>query len=152
SGGYHPGRRAARLPRMTQTFQNIVNGKPVDSSSGQTYDVVNPATGESYATAPASSAEDVDRAYQAAATAFETWRDTTPAERQRAMLKIADALEERTDAVVTHHDAHRVEAGPGEFVKTGSETPGKPLGFTESEELPPAIDQIRFFAGAARVL
>jgi betaine-aldehyde dehydrogenase len=121
---------------MTQTFRNLVNGELVDSASGATYDVVNPATGEAYATAPASTAEDVDRAYQAAATAFETWGETTPSERQRAMLKIADALEERT----------------AEFVKIESENTGKPLGFTETEELPPAIDQIRFFAGAARVL
>jgi betaine-aldehyde dehydrogenase len=121
---------------MTQTFRNLVDGKPVDSASGETYDVVNPATGQSYATAPASSAEDVDRAYRAAAAAFETWGETTPAERQRALLKIADALEERT----------------AEFVRIESENTGKPLGFTESEELPPAIDQVRFFAGAARVL
>ena len=121
---------------MTQTIRNLVNGELVDSASGQTYDVVNPSIGDAYATAPASTSEDVDRAYRAAATAFETWRDTTPAERQRAMLKIADALEERT----------------AEFVKIESENTGKPLGFTETEELPPAIDQIRFFAGAARVL
>ncbi len=121
---------------MTQKFSNIVNGERVDAASGQRYDVVNPSTGEVYATAPSSSAEDVDRAYQAAEKAFETWGDATPADRQRAMLKIADALEERT----------------AEFVKIESENTGKPLGFTESEELPPAIDQLRFFAGAARVL
>ena len=121
---------------MSQKFSNIVNGERVDAESGQRYDVVNPATGEVYASAPASGAEDVDRAYRAAEQAFETWRDSTPADRQRAMLKIADALEERT----------------AEFVKVESENTGKPLGFTETEELPPAIDQLRFFAGAARVL
>jgi betaine-aldehyde dehydrogenase len=121
---------------MTQKFSNIVNGERVDAASGQRYDVVNPSTGEVYATAPSSGTEDVDRAYRAAEKAFESWGDATPADRQRAMLKIADALEERT----------------AEFVKIESENTGKPLGFTESEELPPAIDQLRFFAGAARVL
>ena len=124
------------LASMTQNFRNVINGELVDAASGATYDVVNPATGEVYAAAPASGAEDVDRAYRAAETAFEAWGDATPAERQRAMLRIADALEERT----------------AEFVKVESENTGKPLGFTESEELPPAIDQLRFFAGAARVL
>ncbi|HET6561674.1 MAG TPA: gamma-aminobutyraldehyde dehydrogenase [Marmoricola sp.] len=121
---------------MTQTFRNVVNGKLVDSMSGETYDVVNPATGQVYATAPASGAEDVDRAYQAAQKAFETWGETTPAERQRAMLKIADTLEERS----------------AEFVKVECENTGKPIALTETEELPPCVDQLRFFAGAARVL
>ena len=121
---------------MTQKLRNLVAGELVDAASGETYDVVDPSTGEVYATAPASGSQDVDRAYQAAEKAFETWRDATPSDRQRALLRIADALEERT----------------AEFVKIESQNTGKPLGFTETEELPPAIDQIRFFAGAARVL
>ncbi len=84
-----------------------------------------------------SGAEDVDRAYRAAEKAFEGgWGDATPSERQRALLKIADALERRSP----------------EFVAVESRDTGKPLGFTIDEELPPAIDQLRFFAGAARVL
>ena len=117
-------------------FHNIVNGESVDAADGSTYDLVNPATGEVYAAAPASKAEDVDRAMKAAEAAFETWGDTTPSERQKALLKIADALEARAD----------------EFVRVESENTGKPLQLTADEELPPAIDQIRFFAGAARVL
>jgi betaine-aldehyde dehydrogenase len=117
-------------------FRNVVNGELVDAVSGETYDVVDPTTGDVYATAPMSGPEDVDRAYQAAAKAFETWGDTTPSERQRALLKIADALEERSR----------------EFVDVESRDTGKPIGFTIDEELPPAIDQLRFFAGAARVL
>jgi betaine-aldehyde dehydrogenase len=119
-----------------QTFQNVVNGKLVDAASGETYDIVDPATGEVYGHAPMSGAEDVDRAYAAAEQAFEEWGDTTPTERQQALLKIADALEKRAD----------------EFVKVESRDTGKPLGLTASEELPPSVDQIRFFAGAARVL
>jgi betaine-aldehyde dehydrogenase len=119
-----------------QTFQNVINGKLVDAASGETYDVLDPTTGEVYGRAPMSGAEDVDRAYAAAEQAFEEWGDTTPSERQQALLKIADGLEKRAD----------------EFVKTESRDTGKPLGLTTSEELPPSIDQIRFFAGAARVL
>ena len=117
-------------------FRNIVNGESVDAADGATYDLVNPATGEVYAAAPASKAEDVDRAMQAADKAFEAWGDTTPAERQKALLKIADALEARAD----------------EFVQVESDNTGKPLALTMSEEMPMALDQIRFFAGAARVL
>jgi betaine-aldehyde dehydrogenase len=120
----------------TRTLQNLINGELVDSADGRTSTLVNPATEEEFATAAVSGHEDVDRAFRAAATAYETWRDSTPAERQRALLKLADAMEERTS----------------EFVKIESENTGKPLGFTETEELPPAIDQVRFFAGAARVL
>ena len=119
-----------------QTIHNIVNGESVSAADGATYDLVNPATGEVYAAAPASGAEDVDRAFRAAETAFEAWGDTTPAERQKALLKIADALEARAD----------------EFVRVESENTGKPLQMTIDEEIPPAVDQIRFFAGAARVL
>jgi len=117
-------------------FRNVINGELVEAASGETYDVLDPTTGEVYATAPMSGAEDVDRAYRAAEAAFEAWGETTPAERQRALLKIADALEARSR----------------EFVDVESRDTGKPIGFTIAEELPPAIDQIRFFAGAARVL
>jgi len=120
----------------TRTFQNLINGELVDSVDGHTSAVVNPATEQEYARAAVSGSEDVDRAMNAAATAFDSWRDSTPAERQLAMLKLADAMERRAD----------------ELVAVESENTGKPLGFTKSEELPPAIDQVRFFAGAARVL
>src|SRR5690349_21123606 len=119
-----------------QTFHNVINGELVESASGESYDIIDPTTGEVYAQAPKSGAEDIDRAYRAAADAFETWGDTTPAERQLALLKIADALESRAD----------------EFVQTESKDTGKPLGFTATEELPPSSDHFRFFAGAARVL
>ncbi|HEU4514234.1 MAG TPA: gamma-aminobutyraldehyde dehydrogenase [Nocardioidaceae bacterium] len=121
---------------MAQQFRNIIGGKAVDSASGETYDIVNPATGEVYATAPASSAEDVDRAMKAAAEAFETWGETTPGERQLALLRMADALEARAD----------------EFVQVECENTGKPIQLTAEEELPPSVDELRFFAGAARVL
>ncbi|HET7689927.1 MAG TPA: aminobutyraldehyde dehydrogenase [Nocardioidaceae bacterium] len=121
---------------MTVTFQNVINGEAVDAASGATYDVVNPATGEVYATAPASGAEDVDRAYAAAAAAFDSWGSTTPKERATALLAIADAI-----------DARAAEITATEVTDTG-----KPTGLTAEEELPPSADHFRFFAGAARVL
>ena len=117
-------------------LQNFVNGKLVDSSSGETTTLINPATGQAFATAPNSNAADVDKAMSAAANAFTEWRDSTPSERQRALLKIADAIESRAD----------------EIIAIESENCGKPIGLTTSEEVPPMIDQIRFFAGAARNL
>ncbi len=120
----------------TRTLKNFVGGEQVEPADGRTYDLVDPSTGEVSGQAPLSSKEDVDRAYAAAERAFETWRDTTPSERQLAMLKLADAIEENAE----------------EIVKAESENTGKPLGLTMSEEIPAMVDQIRFFAGAARVL
>ncbi len=121
---------------MAQGLHNFVDGARLEAASGRASDVINPATAEVFTTAPVSGAEDVDIACAAAARAFETWRDTTPADRQRALLRIADAIEARAE----------------EFVRAESENTGKPLALTASEELPPMVDQIRFFAGAARVL
>ena len=117
-------------------LQNFINGKSVDGASGETTTLINPATGEAFATAPKSNAADVDKAMKAASDAFVEWRDSTPSERQRALLRIADAIEARAD----------------EFVAIESENCGKPMGLTASEEVPPMVDQIRFFAGAARNL
>src|SRR6195952_1878632 len=120
----------------TRTLRNFVNGEYVEPDSGRYSDVVNPATGETYARAPISSDQDVDRAYGAASKAFEDWRDATPAERQLALLRFADAI----------------ESGAEEFVAAEVENTGKPRALTASEEIPPMVDQLRFFAGAARVL
>ncbi len=119
-----------------KNLSNFIDGKFVASQSGATSEVINPATGTAYATAPISGLADVDVAMKAAANAFTDWRDSTPSERQRALLKIADAIEARAD----------------EMVAIESENTGKPIALTASEELPPMVDQIRFFAGAARNL
>jgi betaine-aldehyde dehydrogenase len=118
------------------SFQNIVNGEKVPSASGETYDVVDPTTGETYATAPLSGPEDLDRAYGAAATAFESWGETTPQDRSNALLKLAEAIDARIDEI------NEVEC----------RDTGKPRGLTMEEEMPYASDHFRFFGGAARVL
>jgi len=119
-----------------QVLRNFVDGAYVDTEAGVTSGIVDPSTGEVFATAPVSEAADVDLAMRAAERGFETWRDATPSVRQRALLRIADAIEARAD----------------EIVAAESQNTGKPLALTLSEELPPMVDQIRFFAGAARVL
>jgi betaine-aldehyde dehydrogenase len=81
-------------------LQNFINGKSVDSKSGETTTLINPATGQPFATAPISNAADVDAAMKSASDAFVDWRDSTPSERQRALLKIADAIEARADEFV----------------------------------------------------
>ncbi len=117
-------------------LRNFIGGQYVDSDGETTSDIVNPATAAVVAKAPVSTQPDVDRAYAAAATAFETWGDTTPAERQQALLKFADAIEARAD----------------DLIRLEGENTGKPHALTASEEIPPMVDQLRFFAGAARVL
>ncbi|MFI0940059.1 gamma-aminobutyraldehyde dehydrogenase [Streptomyces sp. NPDC021020] len=119
-----------------RTLRNHIDGEFRAAADGRTTQVVNPATGDVYATAPLSRAADVDAAMAAAAAAFPGWRDTTPSDRQKALLRIADA----------------VEARAAELVGAESENTGKPIGLTMSEEIPPMVDQIRFFAGAARML
>ncbi|SRR5579875_2309253 len=119
-----------------QQLSNFVGGEYVPARDGRTSEVVDPSTGEAYALAPVSSAADVDAALRAAATAFEAWRDTTPAERSLALLRLAGAIEDRAE----------------DLVAAESRNTGKPVGMTRTDEVPPLADELRFFAGAARVL
>ena len=115
---------------------NFVAGRRTGAADGRTSDVIDPTTGEAYVRAPVSGPGDVDAAVSAASDAFESWGRTTPAERQRALLRIADAIDARAE----------------EFVAVESKDTGKPLGLTATEEVPLCGDHFRFFAGAARVL
>ncbi len=119
-----------------RSLRNFIGGEFVEARSDTTSDIVNPATGQVVATAPVSAQGDVDAAYAAAGAAFEVWGQRTPKDRQKAMLDFADAVEARAD----------------ELVHLESENTGKPHALTASEEVPPMVDEIRFFAGAARVL
>ena len=115
--------------------QNLVGGEWVDAAGGETMEVLNPATGETIAEVPRASAEDVDRAVQAAKKALPDWLETTPGERAEMLLKLADAID-------THAD---------ELAELESRNVGKPLSYAK-DEMPVCSDNIRFFAGAARVL
>jgi betaine-aldehyde dehydrogenase len=117
-------------------LENFIGGESVAPQSGQYVELINPATGLPFAEMPVSNAADVDAAVAAAAKAFTTWKRTTPSQRSLMLLKIADILEANIDAIV---DAE-------------TENCGKIIAVTLAEEIPPMLDQIRFFAGAARVL
>jgi betaine-aldehyde dehydrogenase len=120
----------------TRTLKNFVNGSYVDSKGKDALELVDPATEQVYAHSPISNQADVDGAYQAAATAFESWKETTPSERQLALFRIADEMEKRAE----------------EFADLESQDTGKPRGSLVENEILVSVDQIRFFAGAARNL
>jgi 1-pyrroline dehydrogenase len=115
--------------------QNLIGGEWVDSAGGETMEVLNPATGEVIAEVPAATAEDVDRAVQAAKRALPEWLETTPGERAEALLKLAAAIDENAE----------------ELAELESRNVGKPLSYAR-DEMPVCADNLRFFAGAARVL
>jgi 1-pyrroline dehydrogenase len=115
--------------------KNYIGGKWVDAAGGETMEVLNPATGETIAEVPASTAEDADRAVQAAKEALPEWLETTPGERAEMLLKLADVIEENQD----------------ELAELESRNVGKPLPVSRDEP-PVCADNVRFFAGAARVL
>ena len=123
------------MSATTTTYKNFVGGKWVDAGSGETMEVINPATGETIAEVPRCSAEDVDRAVEAANAALPEWLDATPKERSELLLKLADVLEENGE----------------ELAQLESLNVGKPL-MASRDEMPFSADNLRFFAGAARQL
>jgi betaine-aldehyde dehydrogenase len=120
----------------TQTVRNFIDGEFVDPAEGQTEPVLNPATGEVIAEAPLSTEQDVDRAVSAARRAFDEWSVTTPGERALALLKLADAIEAHAD----------------ELSELEADNAGKPISAFRDDEIPFMVDNLRFFAGAARTL
>src|ERR1700689_60003 len=120
---------------IAETLTNFIDGERAPSDGG-TEAVLNPATGEELARAPVSTVEDVDRAVQAARRAFVGWSATTPAQRAGALLAIADLIEDHAEEIA------RLEALNA----------GKPIEAVTNDEIPVMADNLRFFAGAARVL
>ena len=119
-----------------KAFKNFIGGAWSDASDGRTTPVIDPTTGEQYAEAALSGPADVDAAMRTASTAFEGWKDSTPSERSLALFRITDAVEARAE----------------ELIALEVQNTGKPISLTRSEEIPPMVDQIRFFATAARHL
>ena len=115
---------------------NFVDGAFVPAAGGATTAVLDPSTGQELARAPASGPADVDRAVAAATRAFTTWQNTTPGERARMLLRLADAVEEHGDELAALESANA----------------GKPIEAVKSDEIPVVADNLRFFAGAARCL
>jgi 1-pyrroline dehydrogenase len=118
-----------------KTYQQLIGGSFVDSASGETMEVINPANDQAIANVPRSAEEDVNRAVDAAEAAFATWKTTTPQDRSLLLLKIADKLDERAD----------------ELGRLESQNAGKPVG-AAIDEMAVCADLFRFFAGAARVM
>jgi len=118
-----------------RVLRNFIDGRFTEPE-GAAAEVIDPSSEEAIASMPVSSAAEVDKAMTAAQAAFERWRETTPSERSLAMFRIADAIEARAD----------------EFVELECRDTGKPRGLTRSEEIPPMVDQIRFFGSACRLL
>jgi betaine-aldehyde dehydrogenase len=117
-------------------LQNFIDGEFADALDGATDAVINPASGEEIAQAPLSQRADVDVAVAAATRAFETWSQTTPAERATCLLKLADAIEEHADEIAAIESANA----------------GKPIAAVTDDEVPVMADNLRFFAGAARCM
>jgi betaine-aldehyde dehydrogenase len=125
------------MATVTRTkLQNFIDGSFTDSASGETEEIVNPATGEAIAEAPLSGAEDVDRAVAAAGRAFDGWAAATPGERADMLLALADAIEEHAEEIA---DLEAADAG-------------KPRKAFREDEIPFMTDNLRFFAGAGRNL
>jgi betaine-aldehyde dehydrogenase len=124
------------MATATRLLRNFVDGELVDPAEGRSEPVLNPATGEQIATAPLSDAADVDRAVAAARRAFDDWAGRTPAERSLALLRIADAIEAHGD----------------ELAELEALDAGKPIEAVKNDEIPVIVDNLRFFAGAARNL
>ncbi|MFT4087051.1 MAG: aminobutyraldehyde dehydrogenase [Gordonia sp. (in: high G+C Gram-positive bacteria)] len=121
---------------MTTRLQNYIDGAFVDSASTETLDIVNPADESVVAVSPISTDDEVAAAVAAAKRAFTTWGRTTPSQRQTALLKLADAIEERAD----------------EIVAAQVRNTGQIASMVKSEEVLVSADQVRFFAGAARTM
>jgi betaine-aldehyde dehydrogenase len=119
-----------------RTIRNFINGEYVEATADSSFELLDPATEKTYGSSPVSSKNDVDTAFTAAAAAFEVWGETTPGERQLALFRIADAIETRAD----------------EFADLESKDTGKPRASLVADEILLSVDQIRFFAGAARNL
>ena len=119
---------------VTQVKQ-FIGGEWVEASSGETMEVLNPATGEVIAEVPRGTAEDVERAVEAARKAWSEWQFKTPKERMELLLKLADAIDDNAE----------------ELSALETQNVGKPTAVAE-DEMPFSADNLRFFAGAARTL
>ncbi|WP_426621346.1 gamma-aminobutyraldehyde dehydrogenase [Microbacterium sp. As-52] len=126
----------SHLLKNSAPLQNFIGGRFVDARGAERMPLLDPVTEETYGELPVSDAVDVDAAYAAASAAFPIWRDTTPADRQLALFRIADEMEARAE----------------EFADLESQDTGKPRASLVADEIMQSVDQLRFFAGAARSL
>ena len=127
---------SSHLLKNSAPLQNFIGGRFVPAGGAGRMPLIDPVTEEAYGELPLSDVGDVDAAYAAAAAAFPIWRDTTPADRQLALFRIADEMQSRAE----------------EFADLESQDTGKPRASLVADEIMQSVDQLRFFAGAARSL
>ena len=118
------------------TLKHFINGRYVESQGGDYFDLISPVTGKVNARSPNASQADVDAAYAAAREAAREWGRSTPSQRQKALLQLADVIEKNGDRLI----------------EAQSRNTGQLKHLIASEEVATSVDQIRFFAGAARFL
>ena len=116
--------------------RNFINNEFCDAHGTERITLISPVTEESVGESPISDKTDIDRAVTAAGKAFESWREITPGERQKYLLDIADAVEQHAD----------------ELAEIQCEETGQLVAMVKSEEILAGANQLRFFAGAARLL
>ncbi len=123
---------------MLTDRQMFIDGEWVQAESGETYEIVNPATASPVAKVPKGGEAEVNRAVEAARAAFERggWRSATPGDRARVLLKMADLIEEQAD----------------EIASMETENQGKPIKLSRDSDVPYCADNVRYFAGASRGL
>jgi betaine-aldehyde dehydrogenase len=119
-----------------EQYKMIINGEAVAAVSADWETVINPATEDGIAEVPQADYTDVDNAVTAAKSAFTSWSQLSPAERSTLIYKLADALEAKTDRLT----------------EIESLSAGKPIKLVANGDVPFAIDNIRYFAGQARVI
>ena len=121
---------------MPDMLQNFINGRFVPAKGQDRIDIKNPTDGSVVAVSPVSNEEDVNDAFEAAVAASKAWGRTTPAERQNTLLALADAMRDNKD----------------EIVEAQHRNTGQPRAQISAEEVDAGVDNLRFFAGAARTL
>ncbi|MDR7254805.1 betaine-aldehyde dehydrogenase [Nocardioides sp. BE266] len=121
---------------MTETIKNFIDGELVESAATEFIDLVDPTTGELDGRSPVSTPDEIDAAYAAAERESATWKRLTPGRRQAHLLDLAAAIAERRD----------------EISEVQARDTGQPIRYITSEEVDQGVDQLRFFAGAARLL
>jgi betaine-aldehyde dehydrogenase len=126
----------SHLLKDSAPLQNFIGGRYVPAGGAGRMPLIDPVTEDTYGELPLSDLSDVDAAYAAASAAFRFWRDVTPADRQLALFRIADEMLARAE----------------EFADLESQDTGKPRASLVADEIMQSVDQLRFFAGAARSL
>ena len=117
-------------------YQNFINNEFITVTTGATLELISPVTEESLGHSPISGAAEIEAAIAAASEAFKTWSTTTPAQRQKCLLQLADAIDANAEAIA----------------QIQTRETGQITNFVISEECHAGADHVRFFAGAARLL